>query len=195
MALFEIAYEKTMKNEGEYSNDPIDSGGETWKGVARNFNKDWLGWKIIDKKKKEPNFPKSLKNDLELESLVSSFYKKIYWDVMRLDEYPSQQIANELFDVGINMGRAVAVKFLQRSLNILNNQESFYKDIVADGLYGNGTHKSVMSFFSSVAKDRWITLYKALNSLQGSRYIEIMESKSSQEKYAYGWFTRVYEDI
>ena len=34
--------------EGNYSNDKDDPGGETYKGISRNMNKDWEGWKIID---------------------------------------------------------------------------------------------------------------------------------------------------
>lgn len=43
------SYDILIKHEGGYVNDPDDKGGETYKGIARKFNPDWKGWKIIDK--------------------------------------------------------------------------------------------------------------------------------------------------
>ena len=43
--------------EGNYSNDKDDPGGETYKGISRNMNKDWEGWKIIDSYKGKKNYP------------------------------------------------------------------------------------------------------------------------------------------
>ena len=37
-----------MKHEGGYVFDPDDSGGETYKGVARKFHSKWEGWSKID---------------------------------------------------------------------------------------------------------------------------------------------------
>ncbi|MBC7912857.1 MAG: hypothetical protein H7Y07_01930, partial [Pyrinomonadaceae bacterium] len=58
MANFDLAYKITMHNEGGYANDPQDNGGETWKGVARNFCPKWAGWVIVDRIK--ASYPKSL---------------------------------------------------------------------------------------------------------------------------------------
>lgn len=195
MANFKVAYQKTMASEGGYSYDPADRGGETWKGVARNMHPDWKGWDIIDRKRKQPGFPGSLKKDEELEICVQQFYKKYFWDTMNLDDYESQGIADELFDTGVNMGVGTAVKFLQRSLNVFNKEQTLYPNISVDGSYGPGTHKALKSFMSQVPRDRWICLYKALNALQGVRYIEIAEKNESQEKFMFGWFTRVFEAV
>lgn len=193
MADFQKSYAITMQAEGYYSNHPSDRGGETWKGIARVPNPDWEGWKVVDKAKKLSNFPNSLKSNQELEVLVQQFYKKKYWDIMRLDQCPSERIASELFDTGVNMGTAVAILFLQQSLNALNKQGSLYADIGEDGGYGNLTHNAFMSFFRVVPKARWRCLYVLLNCLQGSRYISIVRSRPSQEEFMYGWMTRVFE--
>lgn len=37
MAIFNSAFKITMGNEGGYANNPDDSGGETYAGIARNF--------------------------------------------------------------------------------------------------------------------------------------------------------------
>ena len=45
---FRKAFELVINGyEGKYSNDKDDPGGETYKGIARNKNKDFEGWGII----------------------------------------------------------------------------------------------------------------------------------------------------
>jgi len=42
---FRKAFELVINGyEGKYSNDKDDPGGETYKGIARNMNKDFEGW-------------------------------------------------------------------------------------------------------------------------------------------------------
>jgi lysozyme family protein len=45
-----MSFEDTMKHveemEGGWANNPADSGGETFRGIARNFHKSWPGWAI-----------------------------------------------------------------------------------------------------------------------------------------------------
>ncbi len=52
MAKFIDAYKKVLNNEGIYSNDPDDAGGETYKGISRKANPNWDGWISIDAIKK-----------------------------------------------------------------------------------------------------------------------------------------------
>ena len=37
----ETIISKTLETEGGYVNDPSDSGGETYCGIARNSNPNW----------------------------------------------------------------------------------------------------------------------------------------------------------
>lgn len=37
MADFDKAHLEVMGNEGGYANNPVDAGGETYKGIARKF--------------------------------------------------------------------------------------------------------------------------------------------------------------
>ena len=55
MSDFDRAYAFTMGSEGEYQNDPIDPGGETWCGISRRANPDWPGWSIVDRIKATEN--------------------------------------------------------------------------------------------------------------------------------------------
>jgi lysozyme family protein len=195
MADFLTQYKKTMAVEGIYSNDKDDKGGETWKGIARNYHPTWDGWPVVDKAKTVSNFPSSLADNQELESKVQKFYKYLFWDVFKLDEYPLQLIAGELFDTAVNMGASVAATFLQRSLNVLNKGAKLFADVTVDGKYGPGTHKAALTFFYAVPKSHQLALFYALNCLQGARYIEIAEKNPTQEKYVYGWLLqRVFEE-
>lgn len=177
MANFKEAFDKTMIHEGGYSNDPDDVGGETYRGIARKFNPNWEGWKIIDAK----GIDKKL-----LDPLVENLYKEKYWNPFLGDEL-DQIIANEMFDTAVNMGVGRAVKFLQRSLNLLNRNGKLYSDIVEDGDFGNNT----MRAYNSLPKKDLFILFNMMNVLQGMHYIEYMTKSPTQEKFARGWFNRV----
>jgi len=179
MANFKEAFDITMGHEGGYTHDPDDVGGETYRGIARRYNPDWYGWRVIDEDK--PNI-----NDDELDPHVRSFYKQRYWDVNLLDDFP-QSIANEMFDTGVNMGIGRAAKFLQECLNYLNRNDSLFPDLVVDGKIGN---KSLNALNAVIPKDEHILLVM-LNVCQGRHYMDYMKKSPTQEKYARGWFKRV----
>ena len=188
MADFEKAIIKTLEHEGLYSVDPADRGGETYKGIARRMHPNWHGWKVIDSYKGISNFPKNTISDPNLQKLVKSFYKAAFWDVNLLDQVPSQYVAEELFDTGVNMGTSKAAKFLQEALNVLNNCGKLYNDLTVDGKVGANTIKAVKLCIENKGDSY---LYKVLNILQGSFYIDLMRKNVSQEKFAYGWLSRV----
>jgi lysozyme family protein len=188
MADFLSAFERTMVHEGIYSKDPDDSGGETYKGIARRFNPGWEGWKIIDDVKSHKDFPSILKTLPQLQISVRNFYKEYYWDKNRLDEFRSQVIAEEMFDTSVNMGRVRAAKFLQESLNYFNRNGKLFDDIAVDGFIGPATLRA-LDHILSLGEE--LLLLKILNVLQGSFYLDYMKRNPIQEKYMRGWFNRV----
>jgi lysozyme family protein len=188
MANFEDAYYKTMGHEGGYVHDPHDAGGETYKGIARRYNADWSGWKLIDSHKQGGDFPRSLDEDNDLQRSVHMFYKARYWDVNRLDDFRSQVVANEMFDTGVNMGVGRAARFLQQSLNYLNRDGALYPNLVVDGKIG-GRSLSALDRVLRDGDER--ILLTMLNVLQGQHYMNYMDRKPSQKRYARGWFKRV----
>ena len=185
MADFKVAYENTSKVEGGYANDKHDSGGETWKGISRNNEKNWDGWRIVDAYKKLPNFPTNLNNSHELQSEVLSVYKKNYWDALNLDFISDQRMANELYDTGVNMGIGTAGKFLQRVLNVATKT-----NLVIDGKIGS---KTIGVFNALSDKDKYM-VWKLFNCLQGERYISICEANPTQERFLHSWANRVFEN-
>lgn len=120
MAKFIDAYKKVLNNEGIYSNDPDDAGGETYKGISRKANPNWDGWISIDaiKKAHPTTFKNILKKTPELEKKVQDLYKDKYWDCFELDDVPNQLVAEQMFDTAVNQGQTAAIKFAQRVLDL-----------------------------------------------------------------------------
>src|ERR1700761_5195591 len=104
MADFSIGLQAVLEHEGGYVNDPNDPGGETYKGIARNMNSKWDGWAIIDIQKKQPNFPKNLENNTELQESIKKFYQINYWDRIKGDDITDNDIATSIFDFAVNAG-------------------------------------------------------------------------------------------
>ena len=200
MAEFNISYNKSMSHEGQYSNDPRDLGGETWKGISRRNFPDWEGWTIVDAIKlnvQASALSKTMNADDELEELVLKFYQSEFWDKLRLSEINEQLIADELFDTAINQGKPTAVKQFQTALNLLNNNEKHYSDIVNDGKIGDNTMKAYRAYMltsnfpgRSIERNTSVIL-KVMNGLQFARYAEIATDNPNQEIYFYGWINRV----
>lgn len=183
---FDKAYSKTMTIEGGYVNDPLDKGGETYKGISRKNWPNWQGWVIVDQIKKEYG-PSTFKSVLDkhaiLQKLVKAFYKEQFWDKNRLDQLP-YKIAEELFDTGVNMGASVAARFFQEALNLCNNSGKLYPNILVDGAIGPKTLKAM-------DKANTNRVFKTMNLLQGERYLDILRNNEAQEKFWGGWLERV----
>lgn len=116
MAKFEIAYKKTGGFEGGWNHVKGDRGGETYKGIARNFFPRWAGWKIIDSKK--PLKHNQIIKSETLDALVKQFYKTEFWDVVGGDKIEDQKIANTLYDFGVNAGHGRSISNIQRVLGL-----------------------------------------------------------------------------
>lgn len=186
MSFFEEAFDKVIIYEGGYANDPDDPGGETYKGIARRANPSWLGWKIIDAHKYQDGFPLSLNKDVELQQQVEQHYQDYYWDDVIADNLGGE-IAAEVFEQSVHFGVGRAVRHLQSAVNILNNNQKLYKDIVVDGVLGQDT---IAAARQCINKRGVRMLCNMLNGYQMKRYIEIMEAKFHMEKFI-GWFSRV----
>lgn len=195
MADFIRAYRVTAGHEGGYANDPDDRGGETYRGVARKFWPAWEGWELIDGHKAAfsgtEQFKRALDADARLQQLVLEFYKREFWDQFQGDAVPSQEIAEELFDTGVNMSTARAVAFLQDAMNLFNHDHynrALYADVAVDGRMGPATLAVLQQ---ALAAGRGGHILLDMNVQQGMHYREQMKKLASQEKFALGWYNRV----
>ena len=119
MAQFDKEFDKLILTEGGYINDKDDAGGETYLGISRKNNPKWIGWEVIDDIKKKygtKNITARLKKDVALTNSAKLLYKQNYWDVLELDDIPSQNIAHELFDTCVNCGKTTAIRIAQQVL-------------------------------------------------------------------------------
>jgi lysozyme family protein len=120
MANFDKEFDKLILVEGGYSFDPDDAGGETYLGISRKANPQWRGWVYIDEvKKANKNVSNSkltfiLKSNDNITKSAKRLYKNMYWDIIDLDDIPSQKIAHQLFDTAVNCGVSRAIRIAQQ---------------------------------------------------------------------------------
>lgn len=182
MAKFEIAEGITGRNEGGYANNPSDTGGETYAGIARNHWPKWEGWKTIDLIKNHHGKSASIINKNArlypaLTEAISSFYKQNFWDVMKLDYVNDQQLANTVYDFGVNSGTGRASKYLQQSVNNVCGV-----GLVVDGMIGSKT-------ITEVNKHDAESIYNVYNKLREEFYRSI--AKGSQAQFLKSWLSRL----
>ena len=121
---------------------------------------------------------------------AGAIYRRLYWQRPHLDEIArrSERIAAELFDTGVNMGPAVAITFLQRALTALNRNAKDYPDLIPDGRVGPATLSALDSLLAIRGKSSGETvLLRALEALQGERYLRLAERRPANEAFLYGW--------
>jgi lysozyme family protein len=131
---FEPALAYALQNEGGYSHDANDPGGETYRGISRVTFGTWEGWAIVDQEKARPAFPDSLAQNAILETLVAQFYQANFW---KFGGVIDPRVAVKLFDSYVNRP-TTSVRCLQLALNALQAGP-----VVADGKYGAQTEAHV----------------------------------------------------
>ena len=118
MANLKPALKATLGQEGIYSKDPSDTGGETYMGISRNNFPKWAGWPIIDAAKLRSGFPKCLTSNLTLNSMVEQFYNKEFWTKIHGCQLINEKVAADIFDTAVNMGCIPAIKMAQQSVGL-----------------------------------------------------------------------------
>lgn len=186
MAKFFEAWPKVARHEGVlldahgrpvpgrtgYVNDPEDPGGETNWGIT---------WQVA----RAAGYTGSMA-DMKYETALE-IYRGRYWDALRADEIPDQAIATELFDTAVNCGVSVVSLFLQQALNVFNVRATKYPDIPEDGRVGPVTVGTLRRALA-VASYYPVCLLRAVDNLQGVRYIELAKKKPKLERFLPGWY-------
>jgi lysozyme family protein len=172
--MIDVYIDDLIKKEGGYVDHPHDKGGPTNWGITQQVARAW-------------GYTGHMR-DLPRQTAVA-IYRDRYWVQPRFDQVNriSLPIAEELLDTGVNMGPAVASRFLQRALNVLNMQETRYPDIAVDGAIGRMTLSALESFIKWRGREGEIVLLRMLNGQQSVRYMEIAERDKRQESFQFGW--------
>ena len=160
-ANFDMSFDRVLKSEGGYVNDPADRGGETNHGVTIGAWGAYLGRAI------QPGEMKALTLDA-----VKPFYKSMYWDKVRGDDLPTG-VDYAVFDFAVNAGVGRAAKFLQRAVGADD-----------DGAIGPGT-------LALVAKTTPGKLLENFAEQKEAFYNTLAEKNPTQQKFLKGWMNRV----
>lgn len=170
--------DEVIAREGGYSNHPADRGGPTNFGITEQVARAY-----------------GYKGDMRAlpRATAVEIYLKRYWSGPGFDRVAQRDaaLAAEMFDAGVNMGPAQAAKFVQRSLNLLNNEAKAYPDIAVDGGVGAMTLASLDGYLRqrNNGEGRAVLLW-LVRSFRTGRYAEIAEANRSQEVFLYGWIAR-----
>jgi lysozyme family protein len=172
-----------IEREGGYVANAADKGGPTCFGITEAVAR--------------ANGYRGPMRQLPREE-AAAIYMRMYWLRPRFDEIArrSPRLAAELFDTGANMGPAVAVTFLQRALTALNRNGKDYPDLVPDGRVGPVTLAALDAFLKLRGTSSGETvLLRALEALQGERYLRLAERRPANEAFLYGWLANRIGEI
>lgn len=177
-----------IDREGGYVNRPDDKGGPTCFGITEAVAR-------------AHGYAGPIRQLPRADA--AAIYRRLYWLRPRLDEVArrSGRVAAELFDTGVNMGPAVAVTFLQRALTALNRGGKDYPDLTPDGRIGPATLSALDTFLATRGSSPAVgvdggdqqetcgetVLLRALEALQGERYLRLAERRPANEAFLYGW--------
>ncbi len=171
---FDTLVKELIDREGGFVHDARDAGGATRYGVTEAVARQH-GY-VGDMR----SFPRG-----EAIAIYRRLYRVRpgYEKIARV----APRIAAELFDTAVNMGVGVASGFLQRALNALNRNGRDYRDLAVDRAIGPRTLSALEAFLTV----RWVSgetvLLKAIEALQGARYIDFAERRPANEAFLYGW--------
>lgn len=153
-----------IENEGAYSNNPKDKGGETFWGISA----------YARKAHRCPEHPNGLTaadftrlHPAESRDLAKHVYRLDYW---RFDAITDARLAIKLFDVVVNVGDGIRV--IQRAAMV-----------TTDGIYGPRTEASLLRLDPETAIER---LCESL----ADHYVGICLSDHSQLTFLKGWMRR-----
>lgn len=176
---FSTALRSTLAHEGYYANVAGDKGGETYRGIARNYHPDWKGWPIIDLYKIRIGRPLDRNEKVpgpQLEKLVEAFYYEKFWRRSWADRLRDGSLAHMLFDFFVHSG-GNAVKELQRVLNA-----HFGASLKVDGAMGPQTAQTA----NAQDPERLFARYKEARIA----YYRRISQSGENWKFLKGWLRR-----
>jgi lysozyme family protein len=154
---FDEAFAALLEHEGGYSNHAADPGGKTRYGITEaiarqeGYTGDMRDYPLAEAKK---------------------VYKRLYWDVMRLDEV-RPEVRFDLFDAGVNSGVGTATRWAQRILAVRD-----------DGVMGPITIQAIKTANPALFRSRY----------NGAR-LKFMAGLRTWEAFSRGWANRIADNL
>ena len=173
----DILYRLEFSNEDNVLEKNATENGWTFMGVYQGAHPNLDLWKVIRQKMQQYNGDMKLVgsmmyNNALVREMVQAFYKKEFWDKARLDEVYSQQVANEIFIAGVNMGMKKAIMMAQRLVGVTE-----------DGVVGPKTLKAINAYDDVLFDEMY-------DILETDHYEMIVANNPSKRIYAKGWRNR-----
>jgi lysozyme family protein len=161
MADFKTAFTFVLQHEDSTCSGrvTVDAGGRTRFGIAEKFH---------------PDLPEEFFTGPAKDALAEAakIEERQYWDAMRLGEVENQNVANKLFDMGVNMGVRQAAVYAQRAARVTE-----------DGVIGAKT-------LSALNSADPIAFYQLLCELSAAHYRHVAAVNPAQAVNLAGWMKR-----
>lgn len=147
------------KNDGE--------NGLTYFGIYESAHPNWYGWNIIKRYLANvPDLKKCsivLSNVMDLNQKVEEFYKKEFYDKMKLDLINSESKQLELMCFAINTNPVRCIKKVQELLGL-----------TVDGVIGNKTITALNNYndelFDKLFDEKEIEFYNSLDEARFGKF-------------------------
>ena len=166
LSLFHECVEVILDNEGGFQNNPNDPGN--WVGGFRTGILVGTKYGIAAK-----FFP-----DVDIKNLTrhdaADLYYEYYWKRMNLEGINNPEIVLQIFDMGVNAGKANAIRKAQR-----------LAEVKPDGIMGDVTKKAINNYCGD-----FLFAYKHARKVY---YEWLAENKPWAKKFLKGWLNRVEE--
>lgn len=163
MAEFLPAFEEMIVLEGGYKlHQNQHESNVTYAGIYRKANPHWEGWAYIDRGETPPA------------QMVRDFYKSEYWDTVAGDAIAHKNVAETIFNFGVNTHPITASKLAQVVVGA-----------TPDGKIGPATLAKINAF-DPVLFDALFALAKL------KRYAEICNKNRNMSINLLGWMNRTF---
>lgn len=179
MASIEIAFKKVVSLEFNSPSNALhynsNEKGYTFMGIYQYAFPNWSGWSIILKEVETNSMSKAssvLYFNNDLIGKVREFYKKEFWDKLRLDEINNQNVAEEIMVFAVNAGIKAAIKAAQKVVGTTQ-----------DGVIGSKTINA-LNAYDPVAFD------SAYDKVEIEYYEMLVAKNPGFQKYINGWRNR-----
>lgn len=185
MADFTLAVALTLQHEGGYSDDDTRRaeyiarhGSDTGYRPTGEVVNRGITLKLIRSlgilKSKGPATPEDIEFVQSItEDEARDIYRMEFWDKLNLDSIKSQEVANKVFDLAVNMGQVSAARLLQDACNV-----------TPDGIVGPLTIGRANTIDP-------VLLLATIRSHAADRYEQIAQSNPALASDLPGWLKRL----
>ena len=177
MTITDEQFKSILKHEGRYADLKGDAGGETYCGIARNFQGDWEGWEILRGLVDQGYDLDSDATFNVMEPYVRSFYDKYASELAIEIRHPA--MFSGILDSGITGGKGASVYVQQAICDFVGLDPKG-----VDGLVGPGFRNAVYEFNQHYTEES--TSYTEARLMvfhaQVRRYLHVADNKAANAK-------------